>query len=261
MSAKRSKRLNWTGRITIDKSCVEIRREKVADDQPNTLTVNLNLAEYSFPDSAAVVLEASDRLTSMRFDFGTIGSLSTYKTIELNEFPVDNSPKLRLLVANTTSINLGKILGSAERIKITDTKTGESSRNIFKVKTRSDMGEEVWRVDFDLDDFPKLEINKNIPKLLHQLETNQLVQSMILPVAFRIVLTELARNLRVTMNEDGEDSWVSIWLQFCKELCGAEDPHQFVDDEERIKTWTDECVAAFAKLHSFASFMKKSLEN
>ena len=259
MNTKRSKRLNWTGRITIDKSCIDICREDVAPDQPESVTIDLDLSDYSFPTSATVKIEASHRLTSMTFDFGTIGDMISSRMIELSEFPSQNLPTFRLLVVDT-DINPGKLLGSAERIKVANTETSEDSRNIFKVDSR-DIGEEVWRVEFDLDDYPKLVVNRKIGNLLYQLEHNQDVQGMILPVAFRVVLTELARNLRNTINDSGEDSWVSVWLQFCKELCGAEDPRHFADDEDRLKSWTEECVSEFANLHSFASVLKKKWEN
>ncbi len=259
MIAKRSKRLNWTGRITIDKGCVDVVRETVDIDQPEAVTIDIDLSDYSFPNSAAVMIEASHRLTSMRFDFGTIGEMLPSKRLELTDFPPQNLPTFRLLVVDT-EITPGRILGSAERIKIADSETSEESRNIFKVDSR-DIGEEVWRVEFDLDDYPKLVINRKIPNLLYLLEHDQMIQGMILPVAFRVVLSELARNLRNTRNDSGEDSWVSVWLQFCTELCGAGDPRLYSDDEDFLKSWTDECVTEFANLHSFASILKKQWEN
>lgn len=259
MIAKRSKRLNWTGRITIDKGCVEVTRETVDINLPEAVSIDIDLSDYSFPNSATVKIEAYHRLTSMRFDFGTIGEMIPSKRLELTDFPSQNLPTFRLLVVDT-EICQGRLLGSAERIRIADTETSEDSRNIFKVDSR-DIGEEVWRVEFDLDDYPKLIINRKIPNLLYHLEHDPMIQGMILPIAFRVVLNELARNLSYTRNDSGEDSWVSVWLQFCTELCGAIDPRKYSDDEDYLKSWTDECVAEFANLHSFASILKKQWEN
>lgn len=177
----------------------------------------------------------------------------------LSDFPSQSLPVFRLLVVDTEIIP-GRILGSAERIKIVDTETSEENRNIFKVDSR-DIGEEIWRVEFDLGDYPKLVINRKIPSLLYLLEHDQVIQGMIIPVAFRVVLNEIARNLRYTTNDSGEYSWVSVWLQFCTELCQADDPRLFADDEDRLITWTEDCVAEFAKFHSFATKLKKHWEN
>ena len=81
MISKRNKRLNWTGRIKLDKSCIDVAREEGDIDQAETVTINLNLADYSFPKSAAVRIEATHRLTSMRFDFGTIDEMSSSKKL------------------------------------------------------------------------------------------------------------------------------------------------------------------------------------
>lgn len=259
MTAKRSKRLNWTGRITIDKSCVDITREDVPVGHPETVTIDIDLSDYSFPKSAAVVVEASHRLISMRSEFGTIGDLIQSKVLKLSEFPAQSVPTFRLMVIDKDR-SPGRLLGSAERIKVADTETSEDSRNIFKVDTR-DLGEEVWRVEFDLDDYPKLIINRKIPNFLYCLEHDKVIQGLILPVAFRVVLSELALNLGDTMNDSGEDSWVSTWMQFCSELCGAFDAREIADDEDKLKGWIDDCVTEFAKLHSFASLLTKAWES
>lgn len=257
MNTKRSRRLNWTGRITIDKKCIDVEREEVAENEPEAVVINLDLSEYSFPKSATVMIEASHRLTSMRFEFGTIGEMILRRRLELSEFQSQNLPTFRLLVVDVEH-SPGRLLGSAERIKIADTETTESNKNIFKVDCR-DIGEEAWRVEFHLDDLPKLVINRKIPNYLYRLETDKSVQSQILPIAFRIVLSELARNIRDTI--EGEEGWVSTWLQFCNELCGAEDPRQIAGDDDRLNDWIDNCVTEFANFHSFASHLAKEWEN
>lgn len=193
MSANQSKRSNWTDRITIDKSCVDITREDVALGQPKAVTIDLDLSEYSFPKSAVTVVNASHRLTLMRFEFGTIVDVIPSLKLDFSEFPSQSLPTFRFLVLDKEH-SLGRLLGNAERTMIADSEPSEESRNIFKVDGR-DLGEEVWKVEFDIDDYPMQLINKKVPTFIYRLEWDKVIQGLTLPVASKIALSELASSL------------------------------------------------------------------
>ena len=259
MTAKRTKRLNWTGRITIDRSCVEVTRVDVAIDKSDAVNITLDLSDYSFPLAAEVVIEASHRLTLKRIEFGTIGNMIQSKVIDLSEFPSQNIPTFRLLIVDKERTP-GRLLGTAERIKIVATETGEESRNILKVDSR-DLGEETWRVEFPSGEFPRLVINRKIPNFIYRLEHDKELQGLILPVAFRTVLSELISKIHDYDDGREQQEWVDKWIQFCKELYGAADPRQSNDFDGQLTSWVDECVTEFAETHSFATLISKEWES
>lgn len=257
MTKLRSKRLNWTGRITIDKKFVEITRENYVENQPEILVINVNLSEYSFPPTAAVVIEANHRFVSMRFSFGTIGKIINSQRIVLSDFQSQYLPKLRLLIVDA-EVNPGRLLGSAEEISVPAMESGKDNNNIFKVDSRN-LGEETWMVEFKPDELPKIIINHRIPDFLNRLGYDKEIQGFVLPAAFRTVLTQLTHVEADSYNSEDQNSWVSRWHQFCLEHLGASQLDQNASESEK-KDWIDYCVSEFAEIHSFASHVIKSME-
>lgn len=246
---KRSKRLNWTGRIMSDKIHVEITHENYVEDQPEILVINLDLSEYSFPRTAAIVTEANHKFVSMKFSFSTIEAIINSQRIILRHFRSQYLPKLRLMTKDI-EVDAGSLLASAKEISVPEIETGDVGNNIFNVDSRN-LGEEFRTVEFKPDEYSKLIINHRILELLNSLEYDKEIQDFVLPAAFRTFLTHLTHLNCDSYYSEEQNSWDSRCYQFCREQLGASEFDQNVSESE-TKDSVDHSVTEFAALHSFA---------
>jgi hypothetical protein len=251
-SAKR--RINSTGRKRIARERVNVRMHPVKPDEPLTALATLELSDMGFPPEALVVLEAYQRSSGMRFDCGTVGDLNVPPALHLNEIDSNSTVLFRLKVVDSHS-GTGRILGSAERLRPTDGDNQEGRRSIFPIKELF-IGDEVWRVDMD-DGGPVLVLNCRILGFKHRILENPLIQGIILPAAFRIVLEKLAAD--PTPHEDDDEDWRGLWLRYLKEHFSIDEELSELTTEER-QEWVDAAVRSFCQAHGFVERIRAANE-
>lgn len=255
-SAKR--RINSTGRRRIGRECIEISMLESLPDEPLLAKVSLNLHKQGFPGSASIALEAYRRSSGMRFDCGTIEAPEVPGVIVLNEVDGSGSVLFRLKVVDNDE-EPGKLLGSAERLKPKSDDNSEGRRSLFPIIYR-DLRQDVWKVEIEQGDAPKLIINKRMPSFSHKLLESPMMQGLLLPAALRFVLHELVTPSETGEAED-EPGWKDDWLEYCRSELGAEDdPLEFVDDNAK-KDWIDDVVARFCENLAFVENIRNKLED
>jgi hypothetical protein len=190
----------------------------------------------------------------MRFECGTIDNLKVPPVLHLNEIDSDATVLFRLKVVDADG-GTGRILGSAERLRPTDGDDQEGRRSIFPIKELA-LGEEVWRVSLD-DAGPSLVLNCRIPGFKHLILEDPLIQGIILPAAFRIVLEGLAAD--PTPDEDDEEDWRLLWLRYLKETFSIEDDLALLTPEDR-QEWVDATVRSFCQAHGFVDRIRSMSE-
>ncbi|MFL6857344.1 MAG: hypothetical protein ACJ8EB_05485 [Allosphingosinicella sp.] len=249
------RRINSTGRRRIPHDRVSVALLPHEPDGIPRARATVNLDGFEFPESAAIVFEAYQRMTTnMRFDCGTAVEPKIPDTLVLNEIDPSAPVLFRLKVVDHEE-NPGRLLGTADRLR-PDTDDAPDSRNsLFPIELK-ELHSEIWKVD--MSEGPTLLLNYNIPNLTSLIQKNPLVQGLMLPAALRVVLESIVQD--PSFEEDEEEAWKARWLRFCREeLNLGDDPSDCEDDDAR-RAWVDEGVRSFCRSYSFITEIKKSLE-
>jgi len=201
----------------------------------------LNLEDYELASDAQVFVEAYRQTTWMRFAFGTVGALRVPEPLDRRLTEFDSGEGVLFRVKVTQAMDEHILLAGADRIPLQE-KGADSDKESLLPVVPEDLGEELWRLDFDPE--PKLLINKFATADWNQLALSHLFQGLVYPAALRSVLTiALDNNHRDT--EDDED-WRSKWLRFATLLPGI--PVELPKDDEGAETlWVEDAVRAFSK--------------
>jgi len=250
-TAKR--RLNYTSRKRIHQEHVTIQMIEPKPGDPLKARVSLDLLSYSFPADAAVALDAyrSSSGTGMRFDCGTVAKPSIPEVLVLDEIDSGGNVLFRLKVIEKRN-NSGRILGSADRIQ-PRSDDDNNQKSLFPVVYR-DLKDEIWKVDVNYDQRPALVLNNEIPGIQHRVRHDKLLQGLLFPAAFRIVLENTIRD-----DDDGDDEapgWRSDWLQFCRDTLGIGEEPPTTGEEARTE-WIDYAVRRLCEEFQFMKGIRK----
>lgn len=249
-NAKR--RINSTGRKRIRRDEVDIRMLEVHAGEPLKAKASLSLDSHNFRPDSRVSIEAYHRSSGMRFDCGTVGALKIPALLVLDEVDRSGTVLFRVKVTEADG-DVGKLLGSAERIQPTSEETIDGKRSLFPVVYR-DLKEQVWKVEILDGGRPKLILNCEIPGIGNKLHQNALIQAFLFPAALRIVLEKL-----VLTDDDGDDEepgWKAEWLQFCKGAMGIHDDPEMLDDEGKAE-WIERVLNNFCSTYKFMDGIRK----
>lgn len=250
--SKAKRRINSTGRKKIKRTDIDIRLLEAKAGEPLKAKASLSLGEHAFPPESFVSIEAYHRSSGMRFDCGTVGALAIPPLLVLDEVDRTGSVLFRVKVTESGP-DIGKLLGSAERVQPSSEETIDGKRSLFPVLYR-DLKEQVWKVEINEGDRPKLILNNTIPGIGNKLQHNPLVQGLLFPAAFRIVLEKLVKE--PDEDDDEEAGWKTEWFQFCREGLGIHDDPSTLDEDDRLD-WVDAVVDRFCRVYRFIDGIRK----
>lgn len=242
------RRFNFTGRKRLSRSDIEIKIR--GDTQPLSCEIaKLSLEHHNLDEDAFVFIEAYRQSTWMRFPFGTVGEHCAPSTRILCEFDSPEAIRFRVKVVSAEEPR-GLLLAAVDKIR---PETGaEGVESLLPVKPDSNLGEEVFRLDFE--DYPLLLINATILKQWQEVVSDPSFASLVYPAALREILTRILLIEEHTDFEDDHD-WRSQWLRFAKERPGVTEDIPLKEDGDsnysRVSEWIDEIVAAFCKEKRF----------
>lgn len=251
--ATAKRRINSTGRRKIARDCIDIRMLEAPIGEPLRAKATLDLAAMTLPANAGVAIEAYHRSSGMRFDCGTVGDLRVPPVLVMDQVDRSGSVLFRVKVVDNDN-DTGKLLASAERIQPRSEDDADGRRSIFPISYR-DLGSETWKVEINYGDKPHLIINNKMPGFSHKLQENPLLQGLLLPAAFRVVLSALVRPTETgddttDDDDDGSRGWKEDWLQYAKDEIGMSvDPSTLSEDQR--EEWVDEAVQKFCEKCSF----------
>lgn len=255
---KSKRRINSTGRKRIRHEHIEIQMLPSRADESLRASAKVDLSSYKFPPEALLAIEAYHRSSGMRFDCGTVGDQRIPKLLVLDQVDQSGSVLFRVKVTDSNA-NRGLLLGSAERIQPLAENEDKDRRALFPVLYRS-LGEQIWKVEINSGDRPKLILNRDLPGLQHRMESDAFMKGMLFPAAFRIVLAALAVAGQDDEEDDEQDgaAWQVEWLKFCRETLGIASAPP-TDSEEREK-WVEEVVEKFSSEYGFVKEIRKQEE-
>jgi hypothetical protein len=243
------RRLNSTGRLRITRNRVDIALEQHPDlNVTPSARAALRLDGLDVPGNARVAIEAYYRTSSMRFECGTLNSLSVPERLLLSDIDKGGAVRFRVLII--AADGSGRILAAADGLRPSTPGDGADRQPLLPMR-EADIGNELWKIEVDYRTGPVLLVNNRVSGLAAQIRTVPLLQGIILPHAFRAVL----QNLNPSGESDDDDFWGDNWRRFLAELglaIEADDPN----DQDSVEEWVESAVRTFCDLKKFAERVK-----
>jgi hypothetical protein len=235
------RRFNYTQRVNIPASKVQIDVVEGEDGRCRGLLRRLDLSDRGRHleaewKAARVVIEAR-RLSTASYCKHDLGSVAEVEksgaaaAFELKEFADGADIRFRVKVVDGSK----KLLGECDNIKSGEEE--EAAREPLITLVATELGEELWKVDWVEFDGPRVLVNKRLPNCSGLLTRDPLISGLVMPQIVREVITQVAAA------EEGAEPWVEKWVCFAEGL-GQELPDD-ADDDARVK-WIDDVVGAYA---------------
>lgn len=242
--------INHTGRRKIEVKELQINIQEQENGAP-VFDVDFSLNREKLPDEASIYIEAYQRNTLQRFNFGTVGEIRKPENRILDQLDLTSPALFRIRIVDETE-HLGRLIASAERLKPEGDNDEDQRASLLVVRSRP-LGQQTWRVEFDTGGKPELCINSRIPNAIGQLKNNPQFQSLILPGAFRHVL------IFFLWNEDEEEGSVAEqWMTFAEHI-GDERPQS--NDPSQLINWVDDVVARFSEAFELCDILIHKMED
>jgi hypothetical protein len=204
---------------------------------------------------ARVYVEPYVVSSSMRFDYGTVSNPKVPSDTTLSDLDRDGSLLFRIKVVDESG-QVGQILADANGIRPNDAQDdGTSRKSLFPVQWK-DLGERIWRVEYNRDSGPELQLTTKISDLPNRLKHDALLQGTIYPHAFREVLLILVKE---EPDFDEDEEWVKNWYKFVFKLTGTDLYVPTFGDDEK-ESFIEDAVNRFALAHRFGSRAKQAEE-
>lgn len=245
--------INHTGRRKLDKSQYEISLDKNEDGAP-TFKFQLNSIDLDIEENSRVFVEANTRNTMQRFDFGTIGNISPPTNTSLDKLSATEPPRFQVLIVDFNGNQedelgkKGRIRAKASGIRGSSGLEDDNGSSLLVVSTCK-LDQIIWVVKMGLDDNrPELCLNDKVSDVIHLLKTKPEFQALILPAAFRQVLTNYY--LMGTKN-DTDDLIQQQWWQLATKLAGRDLPEDGAEDGDELPLWLDDVIDGFCRQHMF----------
>lgn len=237
-------RINRTERKRILKRDIELKLRAAEDEDAPIFDLDMQLGDYDFPESAYVRAEAWRGHAVQRWDYGTVGNMR--QPSDARRRLTDVPPSARFRVFVVAADGSGKLLGHASNLM------PELPLNSRLPLEERDLGEVVWRVDFDGEDGnPVLLVNRNVAGISEAVRHDPTFRSLVMPEVFRSILTRMVLIDRADP-ADTEGPWAD-WFDLARAYLPTEEPPSppTVDasetgDAHDAHQWIDAVVSALA---------------
>lgn len=238
------RRFNYTGRRRIPRKAVAIDLAEDPDGVPR-FDCQLALEEEGLPENAQVYVEAYSRFGLVRLPYGTPARPRPPESSRLPELKGTPMIRFRVKVVDERGEH-GRILAVADGITPRDPELAEKNRMSLLPVEETDLGELVWRIDFDQDG-PVLFVNQRIEGIRGAVAGEPAFRSLVLPAAMRQILGEILRQTSDPDPWSSSDDWQPNWLKFAMRFNSADPPAgDDVTDSEKLE-WVDGAVGRFAE--------------
>lgn len=136
------RKFNYTGRKRIDRERLKIKLVAAEGDFPS-FDAAINLDDLGLPSDAAVYVEAYDRSSYMRFDFGTVAQQIAPARRQLTELQSRELILFRVRVVDKAGAH-GRVLAVADRLTPVATGAAAVEREGLLGVELQDLGDRIW---------------------------------------------------------------------------------------------------------------------
>lgn len=239
------KRLNFTnrGRLTRDQANITIHPEP-----PARFTAKLDLSHLKkVAFSAKVFVEAYQRTTRMRFNFGTVGNIEhpTEYESRLTEFEDWRGVSFRVKVTEMGEFP-GRIIAWANNIH---PKTPDAQSQTDLVLWRdAELNGLLWDLDFT-ERGPVVLIERDVGV------SNVTGDGRFIASVYPEILRRTLEHAFLVEREafDDSESWVYPWIHdYLRDRLGFDSPPPDVGNADEVRRWINRAVHEFGRQHDLA---------
>jgi hypothetical protein len=241
------RRFNYTARHRIDRGAIRLTLAD-PDERPARVRASVELPP-GLPRDARVHIEAHQRTTRMRFDFGTVdrpGFPDGFAV--LAEFDDPAAVQFAVKVTASHGDEVGLLLADRDGMRIDAADADEDRESLLPVAP-SDIGEDVWQICFGSAG-PMLLFNRNLPDW-RSFAAEHRVRCLVYPAAMRQVLTQILI-IDDWVDLEDKDDWRTKWLIFAHSFDGVTDLPEAPNLTDK-QAWIDDAVTAFSARARFMS--------
>ena len=239
---------NYTDRKRIDGKNVQVR---LVDSTPegSTIAVTAELADYQFPITAKVFIEAHGESVFARRELENPFDPFWHDQYLINEFTVTDSTNFYFRVVEGEST--GRLLGlTTQGIKLSNPSDLITERDALLPVQWEDTGQEVWRLKFDPTTGPTLYVSKGLKENFTQLASDPMFVACVVPQAFRRIL-DFALSSEDEQDLLEPDSWFHEWYRWMTSLSELKPLASQLEegiDEDDLERWINDAVDGFSKM-------------
>lgn len=254
------RKFNYTGRKRIGVSHLQIDLTKERGKNYYDASIT-SLEELGIDAEAKLVLEAFDRGSYQRFDWGTVGRpvSPNPEDCQLTDIQEVEMVNFRLMALDETN-KLGKILATTKSIRVWAEEVEDVRKASLLPVTLGKIGDAIWEINFEIDDDadPELILNDKFDKvdIKEMLRTDAFFTTLIYPSVLSMILTQVIV-INNTRTIDG-DGWESRWLKFIIRLPGVEAIPEG-RNERKDREWIKNAVNMFCKMHSMIDILRPQI--
>ncbi len=255
------RKFNYTGRKKIPVDRVDIKLEKYRG-KPYFLADLLSLESLNINPVAKLIIEAFDRGSYQRFNWGTVEQPVSPKPedLKLSEIQEAESVNFRIRAVDSSEA-IGKILATTKDIRVWAEEVAEVRKSSLLPVLLGNIGDSIWEINFNVPDEknPELIINDKFDnvKIKEMLRTDAFFTTLAYPSVLNTILSQiiLVDDIRTT----DEFGWRGNWLKFTLMLPSVE-PIPESGNAIRDMEWINSTVSAFCKEHSMLDILKDKIE-
>ena len=243
------RRFNYTKRQKIPRS--QISLAWIEPDEPSgpiSFQGAIDSAlDPPLPPEAAIHIEAYNGPLTMRFYCGTVAAPEIPEDNQLTNFPPGIRPNFRVKVTLPDDPRK-RLLARADSVSPMSPEDAKAGRVSILPVERIDLKDQLWRVDMEDIDAPKLQLNSTVtePRDIASMASEGDFLALAYPAVMRQILSTVLNS--ETAMEDHP------WISFGTRLASSHppDPDEFDDNDELSEErseWIDQAVAGFATLN------------
>jgi hypothetical protein len=240
------RRFNFTARHRIERGAIRLTLA-APNERPARVHASVELPP-GLPEDALIHIEAHQRTTRMRFNFGSVGQPGFPEGFALlSDFDDPAFVQFAVKVTASHGDEIGLLLASQDGMK-SDAADADDDRESLLPVAPEDLGEDVWQLAFESAG-PVLMFNRNLPDW-RSFAAEHLVRCLVYPAVMRQVLTRILI-IDDWVDLEDKDDWRTKWLVFANAFEGIGDLPEAPNSADK-QAWIDDAVTAFS---SHARFM------
>ncbi len=238
--------INFTGRRRVPKDRASITLRTLPSGHV-AFDADLDLSGLDLPPDAAIFIEAAFKASFMRFAWGSVAAPTPAADRRLIKLAQPALAHFRVKIVASARHGLGRLLAVGDHIAPEGIRSGLASRvPLFRVSYTAELVDEVWRLSFEDDEGPILELQAlaGIKDFVRQ----EAFGALVFPQVLRLILQRIFDVERVDDVDFQPEAWPARWLKFGAQLSGRAHPALNGDERQaEHDRWIDAVVSGWSR--------------